>query len=302
VVHWTSFQKRTKFHIVGVVFKMKKWFIAVTTAACVLTLSACNNADKEVIAETSAGDITKDELYEAMKERFGKDVLRELVHEKVLSKKYKVSDEEIKKELENLKEMYGPQYEMAVQQNGEEAIKEMVKVDLLRQKAATNDIKVTEEEMKKYYDELKPEIRASHILVDDEKTAKEVKAKLDQGEDFEKLAKEYSKDPGSAEKGGDLGWFGPGKMVKQFEDAAYALKVGEISGPVKSDFGYHIIKLTDKKEKKPFEKMKDEIEFEIKKSKLDPGAVEKALQQEMKKADVKIKDEDLKGIFEEQKQ
>jgi foldase protein PrsA len=60
--------------------------------------------------------------------------------------------------------------------------------------------------------------------------------------------------------------------------------------------------LTDKKEKKPFEKMKDEIEFEIKKSKLDPGAVEKALQQEMKKADVKIKDEDLKGIFEEQKQ
>jgi foldase protein PrsA len=276
---------------------MKKWTIALATAASVLALSACNNGGSEVIVETKVGNITKDELYNTMKERFGKDVIRDLVTEKVLSKKYKVTDKEIDKEIENLKEMYGTQYDLAVQQNGEQAIRDMVKLDLLRQKAAMEDIKVSEKELKKYYDEYKPKIRASHILVKDEKTAKEIKAKLDKGEDFAKLAKEYSQDPGSAQKGGDLGWFGPGKMVKAFEDAAYSLKVGEISQPVKTEFGYHIIKVTDKEKKKSYEQMKDEIEFEVKKSKLDSTKVESKVAKLIKEADVKVKDNDLKGVF-----
>ncbi|MGX1900440.1 foldase protein PrsA [Thermolongibacillus altinsuensis] len=279
---------------------MKKWVIAVSTAATILALSACNS-DADVIVETKAGNITKEELYNEMKARFGKEVLRDLVHEKVLSKEFKVTDKEIEKEMDKLKEMYGMQYELAVQQNGEEAIRKMVKLDLLRQKAAMKDVKVTEEELKKYYDEYKPKIKASHILVDDEKTAREIKEKLEKGEDFAKLAKEYSKDAGSAANGGDLGWFGPGKMVKEFEDAAYSLKVGEISDPVKTDYGYHIIKVTDKEEKKSFEEMKDEIEFEVKRSKLDQTKVQSELEKLMKKADVKVKDESLKGALEEAK-
>ncbi|GMB08810.1 peptidylprolyl isomerase [Thermolongibacillus altinsuensis] len=279
---------------------MKKWVIAVSTAAAILALSACNS-DADVIVETKAGNITKEELYNEMKARFGKEVLRDLVHEKVLSKEFKVTDKEIEKEMDKLKEMYGMQYELAVQQNGEEAIRKMVKLDLLRQKAAMKDVKVTEEELKKYYDEYKPKIKASHILVDDEKTAREIKEKLEKGEDFAKLAKEYSKDAGSAANGGDLGWFGPGKMVKEFEDAAYSLKVGEISDPVKTDYGYHIIKVTDKEEKKSFEEMKDEIEFEVKRSKLDQTKVQSELEKLMKKADVKVKDESLKGALEEAK-
>jgi foldase protein PrsA len=279
---------------------MKKWVIAVSTAAAILALSACNS-DADVIVETKAGNITKEELYNEMKARFGKEVLRDLVHEKVLSKEFKVTDKEIEKEMDKLKEMYGMQYELAVQQNGEEAIRKMVKLDLLRQKAAMKDVKVTEEELKKYYDEYKPKIKASHILVDDEKTAREIKEKLEKGEDFAKLAKEYSKDTGSAANGGDLGWFGPGKMVKEFEDAAYSLKVGEISDPVKTDYGYHIIKVTDKEEKKSFEEMKDEIEFEVKRSKLDQTKVQSELEKLMKKADVKVKDESLKGALEEVK-
>jgi foldase protein PrsA len=279
---------------------MKKWAIAVSMAAAILTLSACNN-DSNVIVETKAGNITKEEFYNEMKARFGKEVLRDLIHEKVLSKEFKVTDKEIEKEMNNLKEMYGMQYELAVQQNGEEAIRNMVKLDLLRQKAATKNVKVTEEELKKYYDEYKPKVKASHILVDDEKTAKEIKEKLEKGADFAKLAKEYSKDTGSAANGGDLGWFGPGKMVKEFEDAAYSLKVGEISDPVKTDYGYHIIKVTDKEEKKSFEEMKDEIEFEVKKSKLDTTKVQSELEKLMKKADVKVKDESLKDVLEEAK-
>jgi foldase protein PrsA len=277
---------------------MKKWVIALSTAASLLALSACNGGDSEVIVETKAGDITKEEFYNAMKERFGKDVIRDLVHEKILSKEFKVTDKEIEKEIENLKKMYGPQYEIAVQQNGEQAIRDMVKLDLLRQKAAMKDVKVTEEEMKKYYDEYKPKIKASHILVDDEKTANEIKAKLDKGEDFAKLAKEYSKDPGSAQNGGDLGWFSSGEMVKEFEDAAYALKVGEISKPVKSEYGYHIIKVTDKEKKKSFEEMKEEIEFELKKSKLDSAKVQSEVEKLVEKADVKVNDDQLKEVFE----
>ncbi|XWN52859.1 peptidylprolyl isomerase [Anoxybacillus flavithermus] len=274
---------------------MKKWTVAMSAAA-MLALSACNNGS-EVVVETKEGNITKEELYNEMKERYGKDVLRDLVHEKVLSKKFKVTDEELNNEIENLKEMYGVQYDLAVQQNGEEAIRDMVKLDLLRQKAAMEDMKVTDEELKKYYNEYKPKVKASHILVDDEKTAKDIKAKLEKGEDFAKLAKEYSKDTGSAQNGGDLGWFGPGKMVEEFEKAAYALKVGEISDPVKTQFGYHIIKVTDKEEKKSFDEMKEEIEFEVKKSKLDTSKVQSKLDKLMKEANVDIKDKSLKDAL-----
>ncbi|MGG3843194.1 peptidylprolyl isomerase [Anoxybacillus kestanbolensis] len=274
---------------------MKKWTVAMSAAA-MLALSACNNGS-EVVVETKEGNITKEELYNEMKERYGKEVLRDLVHEKVLSKKFKVTDKEIDQEIENLKEMYGVQYDLAVQQSGEEAIRKMVKLDLLRQKAAMDDIKVTDEELKKYYNEYKPKVRASHILVDDEKTAKEIKAKLEKGEDFAKLAKQYSKDTGSAQNGGDLGWFGPGKMVEEFEKAAYTLNVGEISNPVKTQFGYHIIKVTDKEKKKSFDEMREEIEYEVKKSKLDTSKVQSELDELMKDANVDIKDKALKDAL-----
>ncbi|MFR2716889.1 MAG: peptidylprolyl isomerase, partial [Anaerococcus obesiensis] len=119
---------------------------------------------------------------------------------------------------------------------------------------------VDEKQIKKYYEENKDtlsQVKASHILVADEATAKQVKEKLDNGEDFAKLAKEYSKDTANAEKGGDLGYFTKDKMVKEFADKAFSMKKDEVSDPVKTSYGYHIIKVTDKKDSP--EALKDEI-------------------------------------------
>ncbi|MEH7343027.1 peptidylprolyl isomerase [Bacillus sp. JJ1532] len=284
---------------------MKKWIVTLTLTAGVLGLTACNvtnNAsDSDVVVQTKAGDITKDELYDAMKEKTGEAILRELVYEKVLSKNYKVSDKELDEKIDELKEQLGPNFEMALLQYGykdEAELKDTFRTGLMQEKAAIKDIKVTEKELKEYYDNYKPQIKARHILVADEKTANEVKKKLDEGAKFEDLAKEYSTDPGSAANGGDLGWFGPGRMVPEFENAAYALKVDEISAPVQSQHGYHIIQVTEKKEKKSFEEMKEKMEYDLKVSKLDADKIQKAMERELKDANVKINDKDLKSILE----
>lgn len=87
-------------------------------------------------------------------------------------------------------------------------------------------------------------IHAAHILVKDQKKAYELLARIKSGEGFETIAKEYSQCP-SKSKGGDLGTFGRGQMVKKFEDAAFNAKKGEVVGPVKTEFGYHLIKVID---------------------------------------------------------
>jgi len=111
--------------------------------------------------------------------------------------------------------------------------------------------------------------RASHILVKTKEEADKLAAELRKAPGrFAELAKKHSQDPGSAEKGGDLGFFGRGMMVKSFEDAAYKLKDGEISGVVESDFGFHIIKLTGihAAKEKPLAEVRGEIEAELKKA------------------------------------
>ena len=277
---------------------MKKLVITMAITAGLIGLTACSNGDSEKVIETKAGDITKDEFYTAMKDRHGEAVVQELVYEKVLSEKYEVTDKEVNAKLDELKEQMGDSFQMALQSSGyktEDDFKRALKLNMLQEKAAIADIKVTEKELKEAYDNAKPEIQARHILVADEKTAKEVTAKLDKGEDFAKLAKEYSTDTGSAQKGGDLGWFGAGKMVAEFEDAAYKLKKNEISEPIKSQFGYHIIQLLDKKDKEPYEKMKADLEYDLKVSKIDAAKVQTILDQLVKDADVKINDKDLSG-------
>lgn len=284
---------------------MKKWILSITAAATILGLAACsgnNNEKSNVVVETSAGNITEDELFQKLKDQYGEMVLHEMVLTKVLEEKYPVTDKEVDAELAKLKEQYGDQFQMFLASNGiqdESAFKDTLRLQLIQDKALSSYIKIPESELKKKYDEMKPELKASHILIKDEKTAKDVLQKVKAGEDFAKLAEEYSEDPGSAANGGDLGYFGPGVMTKPFEEAAYSLKVGEISDLVKSEFGYHIIKLTDIKEVKPYDEMKDEIRKQLiqEKAQEDPTVIQEEIKKELQNAKIEVKDKDLKGVF-----
>jgi len=167
-------------------------------------------------------------------------------------------------------------------------IPEQARIDYVVLDAATvaAQTQVTDADVKAYYDQNQKQYateeqrRASHILIEVKKGASEAdkaaaKAKAESlvaqlrknPADFAKLAKADSQDPGSAANGGDLGFFGRGAMVKSFEDAAFSLKQGEISDPVESDFGYHVIEVTAIKPAavKPLESVKDDIAGEIKK-------------------------------------
>ncbi|WP_017754269.1 peptidylprolyl isomerase [Calidifontibacillus oryziterrae] len=283
---------------------MKKWVLSITAATLIFGLAACNgnNSESEVVVETNAGNITENELYEKLKNQYGDMVLYEMVLTKVLSTKYGVTEEDIDAELAKVKEQYGDQFEVYLSMTGvkdEAAYKDTLRMQVVQDKALASYIEIPEEEMKKRYEEMKPEIKASHILIKDENKAKEILAKVQAGEDFAALATENSEDTASAVNGGDLGYFGPGMMTKPFEEAAYALEVGGISDLVKSEFGYHIIKLTDRKDLEPYEEKKEEIRQEIIQEKVekDPTTIQEKVKNDLKEANIKVNDEDLQGIF-----
>ncbi len=277
--------------------------LAAVTAVSVLTLGACSSGDKEVIATTKSGDVTKEELYTTLKKQAGGDALNLLVQQKVLADKYKVSDDEIDKKLKEYKKTLGEDRLKQLQdQYGKDYIKDQVKYELLTQKAAKANIKITDKEVKAYYDDLKGKIRASHILVADKKTADEVEKKLAKGEKWDDLVSEYSTDTASAEKGGDVGWFAKdGQMDKNFSKAAFKLKVNEISSPVKSQYGYHIIKKTEERGK--YDDMKADLKKELLEQKqTDTNEIQTVLNKLVKEADVKVKDKELQNSFKEKSQ
>ena len=158
---------------------------------------------------------------------------------------------------------------------------------------------ITESDLKSAYDDMvsavrdEKEVRARHILVPTEKEAQDVKKKLADGKSFEDVAKEFSKDPGSASQGGDLGYFTKDKMVKEFADAAFGLKKGEISDPVKSPFGWHIIKVEDSRKvaAPTFNEAKEGLRQKLQQQKL--GDYVHGL---IKSADVKLFDEKGKEL------
>ncbi|GAB6496242.1 peptidyl-prolyl isomerase [Bacillus sp. UMTAT18] len=274
-----------------------KHIFIITALLSILMLSACGQKnDSDTVATATDSTITKSDFEKQLKDRYGKDMLYEMMAQDVITKKYKVSDDDVDKELQKAKNQYGDQFKNVLKNNGlkdEADFKNQIKFKLAMNEAIKKSI--TEKDVKDHY---KPEIKASHILVSDENEAKEIKKKLDAGASFEELAKQESQDLLSKEKGGDLGYFNSGRMAPEFETAAYKLKVGQISNPVTSPNGYHIIKLTDKKELKPYDEVKDSIRKNLEEERIsDPIFGKKLLQNELKKANIKINDSELEDTF-----
>jgi peptidyl-prolyl cis-trans isomerase C len=183
-----------------------------------------------------------------------------------------------------------------------EDLKKRVIVEAFLKKKVEESANVSDTELQAFYkknqDKFKTgdQIRASHILMKSEAEAKEVEKQLRGGAKFEDLAKSHSID-GAASKGGDLGWFGKGSMLPDFEKVAFGLKEGETSGIVKTKFGYHIIKLTGKRQAgvRSFDEVKEQIRAAIVPEKQQETF--KKLKEELKKnAKIDIKADRLKEL------
>ncbi|WP_226669526.1 peptidylprolyl isomerase [Metabacillus litoralis] len=231
----------------------------------------------ELVAKIGDNSVTKDDLYTFFVEQNGEAavdsmITKNLIEQEVEKENITVTQKEVDTEVNEIIASYGGEetFNQTLATSGLtiEDVKGDIKTNLQIEKLLKSRIEITDEEIKTYFDENKQsfaktkQVKASHILVEDEETAKEIKGKLDNGEDFAELAKEYSTDTSSAEAGGDLGFFGEGSMVPEFEEAAFSMKVDELSDPVKSEYGYHLIKVTDvqKAEEATIENSKEEIQ------------------------------------------
>ena len=181
-------------------------------------------------------------------------------------------------------------------------LKKRLVVESFLKKKVETESQISDADLQKFYDANKEkfktgeQIKASHILVKTEKEAKDILTQIKAGGNFEELAKKHSADS-SAQKGGDLGWFGKGSMVPVFEKAALGLKEGQVSEVVKSDFGFHIIKLTGKRAAgiRPLDEVKDQIKGAIMPQKQQE--IFQKIKEELKKnAKITVKEDVLNSI------
>ncbi|MDW7617163.1 peptidylprolyl isomerase [Peribacillus simplex] len=253
------------------------WAGSTLIIAGIMAFAMISSTEKnKTMASIDGEKISKDELYDALVAEYGADTLDLLITNKLVELEaekegIKIKDEEIQKEIDTMAESYGDEKSLKEQLEASgssmEALKNDIVVYLQMKKLIEPRITVTDDEISTYFEDNKDtfaqaeQVEASHILVEDEKTAKKVEKEIAEGGDFAKLAAEYSTDTETADNGGSLGYFGKGDMVDEFEDVAFDLDIGKVSDPVKSDYGYHIIKVTGKKEAKKanLEDSKEEI-------------------------------------------
>lgn len=253
---------------------MKRYALPLSIAAVFSVMTVAYAAKDYVILEVGSKEIKKSEVeaiwqtlfpagaapdFDSVEEPIKQNVLRGVVSE------YLLHDEAVAAGVEKLDD---------VKTKIDEAARKIVVRKFIDMKT---EALVTEKDIKAEYEKAvkdgkdKEEVRARHILVADEAKAKELKKKIDGGADFEKLATENSNDPGSKKQGGDLGFFPEGSMVKEFSDAAFKLKVGQVSDPVKTKFGWHIIKAEERRKLKmpSYADAKDKIKNHLTEEKLN---------------------------------
>ena len=216
----------------------------------------------------------------SLEETLKEQILDKIIMEKIIEKESKdmeieVSDEEIEEKVEEYIAMTGGEDEFNEFLKGNDLTRDYF-VENLRKEILVNKhkdafiegVEVSDKEAKDFFEANKEKlevIRASHILLKTEEEAEKVLERIKAGEDFEQLAKDLSVDKASALIGGDLGYFTKGTRIAEFEDVAFDLEQGELSDIVKTEVGYHIIKLVDRKDE--FEELEEEINMVLKENK-----------------------------------
>ena len=305
------------------------------TSVALLLVTGCGKVPKlengqDAVVTLKGGDISVDDLYKEMKERYALSVLIDLVDTDILEQKYETTKEmknEVQDQVDLLIQQYGGEDKLlqVIQSSGFTSIDDLKEYYLLANKRskAIEDYaksKVSDSEVEEYYEEkIFGDISAKHILISPEvgsnatdaekqeaeanalKKANEVISKLNNGESFDDLAKEYSSDESNKDKGGLLADFVHGDMVEEFEEAAKALEKGKYTTtPVKTQYGYHIIYKVDQKDKPKLDKVKDDIKEEIAKDNLNSDSTLQitALEELRKDYNISIQDDTLKDQYE----
>lgn len=303
------------------------------TSLCTTGCSAKLSNGNKTIVKMNEVSISADELYQELKEKYAINIIVDQIDHKLFDTKYK-SDNNEKKSIDNeiaqIKQTYNTEatFNTVIQQyfgvKNEEELRKVLSLEYKRNLAVEEYIKknLTEDEIQTYYDtKTIGDIQASHILIkstatnsdtDEEKKKKEEEAKrkaeeiikkLDNGEKFDKLAKKYSNDSGTAKDGGNLGYFNKNdNLDENFVNAAALLKVNEYTkSPVKTQYGYHIILKTKEKNKPKLDKIKEEIQSNLTQEKLkeDSTLHYKTLIKIREEAGIKFKDTQIKKAYNE---
>lgn len=312
-------------------------FLLLIVLVCVLVTGCGKKAELEknsTVVKYKGGKIDAETLYEDLRDKYGINILIDMIDHNILDKKYKTTDDETKyidNQISQMKSQYGDNDETflqaAKQYLGVESIDElrkMISLEYKRNLAVEDYIKdnIKDDEVQKYYDEeVIGDMKVRHILIkaktsddmsteekeDAEKKAKEkaekLIKKLDDGADFAKLAKKYSDDTGSKTDGGLIDYFNKDSgMDEAFLNASIKLEKGKYTTePVKSAYGYHIILKVDQKKKASLKDKKADILDKLKDEKLnaDSSLRYETLIEVRKKAGLKFKDDSLKKDYDE---
>lgn len=265
----------------------------------VISLTSCNNknnvSDKELVAKYGSNQISTNDLYKKLKEKNGLDTILNEVDKDILNKLYKkntAEDEYYQKELNTLMVTYQTRYSSTYSTfdefitkvlglKNQTEVEEAIRLNYKKRQATQEYLKntITDKEINDEYQKEKGEIKASHILIAPENSsdaakkkaksfAQELIKRIEKGESFEKLAKEYSKD--SKEKGGDLGFVNLDSLTKNFREALDKLKINEMTKePVETEYGYHIILKTGEKKKASLKELREKIVQNLVKNKIE---------------------------------
>jgi foldase protein PrsA len=279
---------------------MKKLILMMAVILGIFSLSACGST---AVVKTKAGNITQDDFYKELKSQYGNQVIQNMVYKKLLKSKYTVTTKEVNDKISQVETSLGgaAQLQQALAQQGMTMaqFKDNVETQVLMMKAQEQGVKVSDQDLQDYFNKNKDkyvQVKARHILVDKKSTADSIEKQLKSGADFATLAKKYSTDTGSKVNGGELGWVKKGQMVPQFETALFKLKKGEISQPVKSQYGYHIIQAEDVKDS--LSDFKSQIKDAVLQSKAKNQQL--VINDLIKNGNIKVNDTQFKDLFKQQ--